>query len=466
MRKVYYLFLVFILTIASCAKPKLDTKLIAAKYKKSIVKVLTIDPKLEKIKPGKGYLGRGSGFFVTSDGYIFTNRHVVETCVKGYIDYDYKVNNKNTAKFAVYSDEIVNDKNFVKVYQVGHTIPVIQVFNNDNENDYKLYKAEVVSIGTGSFDGALLKVISDMDDNPVNTKFVPVPVGNSDKVSQGESLCVYGYPAQVTRGADLMLKDMSTLSVGIMSGLDFVFNSDYGYMKTDAEIHPGNSGGPVFNEENKVVGIATAKGNKTGIGLVGGINGMYYISAIDSKAHSELIKNGLVLPKRSPSINSEKGTKQSIKTLKEINAIVEARKPKEFKTPSFVKKTANVDYYKNSKIFFSNISPKENNNKLPDVSKRFAKFSMDLKNKGGKIWVYLDNYPASLKTDQIKVYIDKLSENDTYKKFKDVVYNVSKYSGNTYFSYDFYEEGTFKFFMYSKEGKYINNGIVEVYFKK
>ena len=119
-------------------------------------------------------------------------------------------------------------------------------------------------MSTGVFDGALLKIISDIDDKPVTTKFTAIPIGDSDKVIQGESLCVYGFPAQILKDTTALLNDMSTLSIGIMSGLDYNFNADYGFIKTDAEIHPGNSGGPVFNEENKVIGIATAKGNQTG----------------------------------------------------------------------------------------------------------------------------------------------------------------------------------------------------------
>ncbi|WP_370477177.1 S1C family serine protease [Tamlana flava] len=462
-----FLLLFFILSIFSCKDDKvkgLDTKFIASEYYQGVVKILMFDSELEKQKPGKGYLSRGSGFVVTKDGYVFTNKHVVETAVKGYIDYDYYLGKTKKSNFSVYSDEIANDINLIKVYSSGYTTPVIQVFNGKNENDYKLYRAEVVSIGVGAFDGALLKIISDMDGKPIaKPDFTKLPIGNSDNVSQGEKLCVFGYPAQFQGSADLMLRDLSTLSVGIMSGHDYVFNSDYGYIKTDAEIHPGNSGGPVFDEKNEVIGIATAKGNKTGIGLVGGINGMYYISAIDIQAHKKLIASGLTLPSRSSSINTTTGAKQKIKTASQINSLIASRKLKE-KKPFFTN-TSSTSYSK-SKVYFSNVSVKENDNKIPSKSKQFTRFSMDKKNGGGKIWVYVDNYPNKMGTEQIKVYIDKYSNTSgKYIKFKDEVYNISKTSDFTYFPYDFYEEGKFKFFVYSKEGKFINSGIVDLYFK-
>uniref|UniRef100_UPI00356421CE hypothetical protein n=1 Tax=Seonamhaeicola sp. TaxID=1912245 RepID=UPI00356421CE len=222
---------------------------------------------------------------------------------------------------------------------------------------------------------------------------------------------------------------------------------------------------PVFSEKNKVIGIATAKGNITGIGLVSGINGMYYISAIDSKAHKQIIDNGLTMPERLASINTMTGEKQPIKTVKEINAIIEARKPK--KKPSlFSSYTSNkTGLYTKSQVYFSNVSVKQNDNKIPGKSKQYTRFSMD-KNKGGRIWVYVDNYPNKLNTEQLRVYLYKYSNfSKKYTKVKDLVYNVNKSYDYTFFSYDFYEVGKYKFYVYSKESKFINSGELELYFE-
>lgn len=441
---------------------QLDTKLIASKYKRGIVKIILLDPELEKSKPGSGYLGRGSGFFVTSDGYIFTNRHVVEKCVKGYVDYDYRDSN-GQAKPALetYSEELIfrliSDKNFVKAYNTGYTVPVVQVFHGNTEQDYRLYTAEVVSIGMGAYDGALLKIVSDEKGNTGRFNFTPLPIGDSDKVQQGEQLCVFGYPEQVRGSADVMLRDLSTLSTGIMSGFEMVINTDYGFIKTDAEIHPGNSGGPVFNEENKVIGIATAKGVATGIGLVGGINGMFYIAASDANVHQRLTSLGLTIPRRSFSINTVTGKRQVIKSATELNELL--GKGGGGSGSTGYSNSSETDYTK-SLVFFSNISVSANNNKIPGTSQRSNKFSIS-KKKGGLIWIYVDNYPIPLNTSQIFVLIDHF-KNGKFEKLEDLVFNVASNYDHTYFSYSFYKSGTYRFTIYSKEMKYINSGTLDI----
>ena len=437
----------------SCQNSGLNTKKIVSKYSDGVVKIILLDSVQEKNKKGAGYKGRGSGFFITEDGYLFTNRHVVEMCVSGYIDYDYKDKfGKTKSNLTTYSKDIVNDKTITKVYRTGYTTPIIQVYNGKDENDYKLYKAEVVAIGMGAYDGAILKVKSDIDGNPVKEKFNALPIGNSDKTFQGEQLCVYGFPQQFQGDKDLMLRDMSTLSIGIMSGMDYVFNEDYGYIKTDAEIHGGNSGGPVFGENNEVIGIATAVGTKTNIGLIGGINGMFYVAVSNPELQERLLDKGLVAPKRSFSINTTTGKKLPIKTAYQINSLVNSRKKPVNKLNFNSKKSS----YCKEKVWFSNISPKENNNYLPPKSKRYNSFTFD-KNKGGKIWVYIDNSPSNLNTSQIKVNIYKKRKNK-YIEHKKLVYNSNGASSNIYFPYTFYEATWYKFNAFSKEGKYIGTG--------
>lgn len=138
----------------------------------------------------------GSGFIISSDGYIFTNNHVVEQ----------------------------TDKILVKV------------------SDGKEYEAKV--IGTDSkTDIALIKI------KPENN--LPfVEIGDSDALRVGEWVLAIGNPFGLEQ----------TVTAGIVSAKGRVIGAGAydNFIQTDASINPGNSGGPLFNMSGKVIGINTA----------------------------------------------------------------------------------------------------------------------------------------------------------------------------------------------------------------
>ncbi|MCT8339660.1 trypsin-like peptidase domain-containing protein [Flavobacteriaceae bacterium TK19130] len=455
MKKLTLVFSILVLAISSCGEAGLDTKLIASEYYQGVVKILLLDSELEKTGKGKGYMGRGSGFLVTEDGYLFTNKHVIEICVKGYIQYSYKdSNNKIQTALSTYSDEVANSKDLVSVYRTGFADPYVQVFYGSGENDFKLYKAEVVSVGEGAYDGAMLKIIGDAEGNPIRKKFKPVPLDNADEIAQGEQLCVYGFPAQYEGTSEMMMRDLSTLSIGIMSGYDYVMNPDYGYIKTDAEIHKGNSGGPVFNEKNKVIGIATAKGHKTGIGLVGGINGMYFISALDNHAHKQLVESGLTFPKRASSINTIPGVRQEIKSAKDLNSLIAKRTIKKSTYSSPKTKTS----YTWASMYFSNVNRDQNGGKFPTKEERYDRFRINPSAGENVIHMYVSSGLTPFRTKTFKVYVDKLSSTGKYVVYKSFyVDNIPSTKYLTYFSYKFQDIGTYKVSIYSNENKYITS---------
>lgn len=304
----------------------MDATFIGKNYYNSIVKILLIDSMAEKQKPGSGYLGRGSGFLVTEDGVIFTNRHVIELCI-GIMRYSYYNKDDKTIynTTSQYDASALSNQSVMSIhYVIGGAVPIVQVYNSKNGDDYTLYYAKIIATDTSNFDGAILKIVSDIDGNPVSKKFHPLPIGNSDSTNQGEDLCIYGFPAQFDAGFELMLKDQSTLTFGKHSGFDYVFNPYYGYIKTDASINSGNSGGPVFNSTNKVIGIATAASTKTNIGLVGGINAMYDLASLQPELLKQLSVKGLAKPSKAPPVKTVTLTRTPhlpvSKTLKQSNA--------------------------------------------------------------------------------------------------------------------------------------------------
>ncbi|MDQ1277390.1 MAG: serine protease Do [Thermodesulfobacteriota bacterium] len=138
----------------------------------------------------------GSGFIISSDGYIFTNNHVVE-----------------------HADKII-----VKL------------------SDGREYEAKIIGKDAKT-DIALIK-IKPSESLPV------AEIGDSDKLRVGDWVLAIGNPFGLEQ----------TVTAGIVSAKGRVIGAGPydNFIQTDASINPGNSGGPLFNMEGKVVGINTA----------------------------------------------------------------------------------------------------------------------------------------------------------------------------------------------------------------
>ena len=140
----------------------------------------------------------GSGFILTSDGYVVTNNHVVE----------------------------------------GATSVTVKLYNGDE------YDAEIV--GTDEMnDVALLKIDA--------TGLQTVTIGDSDQIEVGEEVIAIGNPL-----GELTF----TMTAGVVSALDREINTDgkpINMLQTDVAINSGNSGGPLFDMNGNVIGITSAK---------------------------------------------------------------------------------------------------------------------------------------------------------------------------------------------------------------
>jgi serine protease Do len=164
-----------------------------------------IIPQIEKGKKEKTKIGGGSGFIVSSDGYIITCSHVV-----GDPEADYTV--------------ILDPK---------HKYPA-----------KILEKDPLIDIAILKIDGRNLPYLE---------------LGDSNQIELGETVVAIGNP---------LGEFEDTLSAGIISGLSrkitaygglpFKATSLRGLIQTDAAINPGNSGGPLVNMEGKAIGINTA----------------------------------------------------------------------------------------------------------------------------------------------------------------------------------------------------------------
>ena len=189
---------------------------VAKKSLDSVVGITTVGVKENMFFQGRVVEGVGSGVVVSKDGYILTNAHVVQDGKAEKIDVLLTNGKKSSAKLLWY----------------------------DTTLDLAVIKTDL-------------------------TGLKPVEMGDSDKVQIGDKAIAIGNPL----GLDLQ----STLTSGYISGKDRTITLQNGLqmdglMQTDAAINSGNSGGGLFDQEGKLIGINTAKASAEGIGFTIPIN--------------------------------------------------------------------------------------------------------------------------------------------------------------------------------------------------
>ncbi|MBP6881452.1 MAG: trypsin-like peptidase domain-containing protein [Candidatus Pacebacteria bacterium] len=156
-------------------------------------------------------VGGGSGFIVSNDGLIVTNRHVVED---------------TEARYSILL------------------------------NDGTAYKVEVLARDP-QLDIAILKIAE-----PLEGALAYLSFGDSESLKLGQTVIAIG---------NALAEFRNSVSVGVISGLSrsIVASDGMGHseqldqvIQTDAAINPGNSGGPLLNLSGQVIGVnvATSRG--------------------------------------------------------------------------------------------------------------------------------------------------------------------------------------------------------------
>lgn len=246
----------------------------------------------------------GSGFFVSKDGFIATNGHVVTNLpeasltfgvVGGSLDnllidfyqaylssqaslpvervqVEKKVKEAHLSKETIYqfAAEVSSlfKKNFIKIekpenhffVQLGNT--PIQLTPTGVRTGSDVLAAAFVDAdyqvpdpvtGFSSSDVALLKV--------EGTNFPALPLGKIEDIRVGSDVLVVGFPGIVMGNKNILL-DLSanaepTFTKGLVSAFKQAKGDKKKLIQTDASINHGNSGGPAISSQGKVVGIAT-----------------------------------------------------------------------------------------------------------------------------------------------------------------------------------------------------------------
>ncbi len=159
----------------------------------------------------------GSGTFISKDGLILTNAHVVDGRAQEY-----------------------------------DSLAVATTVETDEPPELK-YLSEIVAVDYG-LDLAIIQVTSDLDGNDVTEEFPFVSTGDSETVEIGDNIRILGYPGI---GGDTI-----TFTNGVVSG----FTSERSvegraWIKTDATIAGGNSGGLAVDARGQLIGVPTIVGS-------------------------------------------------------------------------------------------------------------------------------------------------------------------------------------------------------------
>lgn len=193
---------------------------VAKQVSPSVVSIVT------QSQSGSGYFAQtsesaGTGIVISKDGYILTNRHVVEGATEAQV---------------VMSD--------------GTTHENVKVVGTDTANDLAFLKIDGVSNLTAATLG---------DSSTVTVGQPVVAIGNA--LGQYQTSVTSGIISGL--GRPLVAGDESGMSSESLSNL----------FQTDAAINPGNSGGPLVNMAGQIIGINTAIDQEAqGIGFAIPIN--------------------------------------------------------------------------------------------------------------------------------------------------------------------------------------------------
>lgn len=241
-------------------------------------------------------IGTGSGFFITENGHILTNRHVIygdkreaqraeETFERvdaeiQFADTQFDYEAKKLVEAGGYLEEMKkeidalpdrssrksslekkyeNDMAYYATWKERHEAEKRRYEEEKDKyaGEKSDFKSRMASAGAGGsykitlkngdeLDAWLVRASEDADLAllKVNGCISPaIKRATADVLAQGQTVLAIGSP--------LSLSD--SVSRGIVSG----FRD--GYIQTDAKIYPGNSGGPLVLEDGRVVGINTMK---------------------------------------------------------------------------------------------------------------------------------------------------------------------------------------------------------------
>lgn len=232
-------------------------------------------PSQDLIQQKAQVTSQGSGFIVSEDGYVVTNAHVVssegedlrtqlakealkEIATVNCKEFMSDINSEYRAMLAetIGTEKLINlcldgsftyYANYLKVGEINTNVKTLLSTANA-QSEQEGYVSDIKAMGKAvpGKDVAVLKIEAD--------NLPTVALGTKDAIGTGDSTYALGYPAPAN------IDDSKPIEASFTSGVisaKKMMPDGWSVLQTDATISHGSSGGPVFNKEGEVVGVAT-----------------------------------------------------------------------------------------------------------------------------------------------------------------------------------------------------------------
>lgn len=224
-----------------------------------------LSPKNETLTFNVSYIGLGSGFFISANGYVATNAHVVSTTHDG----------EDKAKETLFR-QLINQ--VARYYQKDPSTfdrnTINYIYSRSRLNTYKIYHHVIIPDGTalpfeikayGAPTGESNDQGKDVAIVKIEIKNAPVlKIGDSDQIKLQDHVTVIGYPGAADTFNTGTLDSKSALEASITDGklsAKKASTSGAPILQVSAPATHGNSGGPCLNDQQQVVGLLTFRGD-------------------------------------------------------------------------------------------------------------------------------------------------------------------------------------------------------------
>ncbi len=216
----------------------------------------------------------GTGFFISSDGYIVTAAHVAaptpesvkQDLVELYLEQDAHDPNVGDCEATGNCQAMIDSHRasyLLSTNLTESTVTSVVLTQNMTAESQALPAELKESSPNGERDAAVLKV--NQENTPV------LLLGDSSTVQDQDSISVIGYPGIAMTGmtggniANLLVPTITTgtITAHKKGSADIGFANGVNILQTDVTVEHGNSGGPAINSEGKVIGIVSFGASST-----------------------------------------------------------------------------------------------------------------------------------------------------------------------------------------------------------